>query len=311
MKVISRTGRDDIALVYIAEFSSGGKVEFVESLQPPIPRENKWVLIVSTLFGCPVRCRFCDAGGFYHGKLSRDEIFEQIDYLIDRRYPERKVPAKKFKIQFARMGEPSFNENVLPVLDELPRRYDAPGLIISLSTIAPVGQEDFFQELLRIKKRMPPGRFQFQISLHTTDQALLDWLVPTPKWDYEQIAEYGKAFYRKGDRKIVLNFALVEGMPVDADQLKKYFSPDIFFIKITPLNPTYAARLNRISSHIVPEKQEYEIIESLQKTGYDVLLSVGEWEENKIGSNCGQYLLKHLSEKEKLVNGYSYPVKTS
>jgi 23S rRNA (adenine2503-C2)-methyltransferase len=309
VKIISRTGREDIALVYVAEFNGGRMVELVESLQPPIPREKKWVLIVSTLFGCPIRCRFCDAGGFYQGKLSRDEIFEQIDYLIGRRYPDRKVPAEKFKIQFARMGEPSFNENVLAVLDEIPGRYDQPGLILSLSTIAPVGQESFFRELLRVKKRMPAGRFQFQVSLHTTDQGLRDWLVPTPKWDYQQIADYGKAFYQPGDRKIVLNFALVEGMPVDPGRLKEYFSPDIFFIKITPLNPTYAAQLNQISSHIVPEKQEYEIIGALQKAGYEVLLSIGEWEENKIGSNCGQYLLRHLSEKEKLEVGYNYPVK--
>lgn len=309
MKIISRTGREDIALVYVAEFDGGRMVELVESLQPPIPREKKWVLIVSTLFGCPIRCRFCDAGGFYQGKLSRDEIFEQIDYLIGRRYPDRKVPAEKFKIQFARMGEPSFNENVLAVLDEIPGRYDLPGLILSLSTIAPVGRESFFRELLRVKKRMPAGRFQFQVSLHTTDQGLRDWLVPTPKWDYRQIADYGKAFYQPGDRKIVLNFALVEGMPVDPGRLKEYFSPDIFFIKITPLNPTYAAQLNQISSHIVPEKQEYEIIGALKKAGYEVLLSIGEWEENKIGSNCGQYLLRHLAEEKKLGAGYNYSVK--
>jgi len=309
MKVVSQTGREDIALVFIAEISGGRKVECVESLQPPLPREKKWVLIVSTLFGCPVRCRFCDAGGFYEGALSRDEIFEQIDYLIDRRYPERKVPAEKFKIQFARMGEPSLNDNVLAVLEELPRRYEAPGLIISLSTIAPVGRENFFRELLMVKRRLPPGRFQFQVSLHTTDQALWDWLVPTPKWDYARIAEYGKAFFQNGDRKIVLNFALAEGMPVDPVRLLKYFHPDLFFIKITPLNPTYTARLNRISSHIIPEKQDYEIIESLKKAGYEVLLSVGEWEENKIGSNCGQYLLKHLTEKENLTAGYTYPTK--
>jgi len=307
MKVISRTGREDIALVYVAEFAGDRMVEFVESLQPPIPREKKWVLIISTLFGCPVRCRFCDAGGFYQGKLNRDEIFEQIDYLIARRYPDRKVPAEKFKIQFARMGEPSFNDDVLQVVEELPHRYDVPGLIISLSTIAPVGQENFFRELLRIKRHLLPGRFQFQVSLHTTDQTLWDWLVPTPKWVYAQIAEYGNSFYQNGDRKIVLNFALVEGMPVDPDRLKKYFSPEIFIIKITPLNPTYAAQLNRISSHIVPGINEYEIIEALKKTGYEVLLSIGEWEENKIGSNCGQYLLKHQAEKENLSAGYTYP----
>ncbi len=306
MKIIAQTGRDDIAFVYIAEFADGKRVEFVESLQPPIPREKKWVLIISTLYGCPVRCRFCDAGGWYQGALRADEMFSQIDFLVTQRYPDKKVPAEKFKIQFARIGEPSYNNDVLAVIDELPRRYDAPGLITSLSTIAPAGRDEFFQELLEVKRHQGPGRFQFQFSLHTTDQEQADWLVPVPKWSFKEMADYGKTWFEPGDRKVVLNFALIQDMPVDPDRLLEFFSPEIFFIKVTPLNPTYAAKTNRISSHVVPEKKDYEVINDLRAAGYEVLLSIGEWEENKIGSNCGQYLLRHMQEKEKLQAGYTY-----
>ena len=72
MRIIGKTGREDIALVYLAETKEGKLVEFVESVQPPIPRDEKWVLIVSTLYGCPVGCLFCDAGGWYDGKLSKE-----------------------------------------------------------------------------------------------------------------------------------------------------------------------------------------------------------------------------------------------
>ena len=65
MKILAKTGTEDVAIVYIAEMDNGRLVEFVESVQPPIPREKKWVLIVSTLYGCPVGCRFCDAGEYY------------------------------------------------------------------------------------------------------------------------------------------------------------------------------------------------------------------------------------------------------
>jgi hypothetical protein len=37
-----------------------------------------------------------------------------------------------------------------------------------------------------------------------------------------------------------------------------------------------------------------EIVQSLQEAGYQVILSIGETEENYIGSNCGQYLRRHL-----------------
>ena len=84
MKVIASTGREDIALVYIAELEEGKLVEFVEALQPPLPREKKWVLLVSTMYGCPVGCAMCDAGGFYHGKVTKEDIFAQIDFLVRR-----------------------------------------------------------------------------------------------------------------------------------------------------------------------------------------------------------------------------------
>ena len=78
MQVVASAGREDIARVYIAEMRDGRTGEFVVSVQPPIPREKKWVLIVSTLFGCPVGCPMCDAGGGYKGKLFKEELLEQI-----------------------------------------------------------------------------------------------------------------------------------------------------------------------------------------------------------------------------------------
>ena len=102
--------------------------------------------------------------------------------------PDRKVPVRKFKIQFARMGEPAYNRHVLEVLEELPGRFDAPGLWPTVSTIAPRGSESFFDGLLDIKEELYRERFQMQFSIHTTDVRLRDWLIPVPKWDLARIA---------------------------------------------------------------------------------------------------------------------------
>ena len=56
MKIIYQRCNESLAKVYIAEFKDGYPIEFVESVQPPYPKEEKWVLIVSTLKGCPVEC---------------------------------------------------------------------------------------------------------------------------------------------------------------------------------------------------------------------------------------------------------------
>lgn len=306
MKVLSKTGNDTIATVYIAEMDNGKLVEFVESVQPPIPREKKWVLIISTLYGCPVGCRICDAGEDYQGKISKSDMFSQIDYLITRRYPDRRVPAAKFKIQFARMGEPALNREVLDVLKELPVRYHAPGLMPALSTIAPKGTERFFQGLLDIKKELYNDRFQLQFSIHSTDESKRDWLMPVSKWSLEKIANYGESFFYKASRKITLNFALAVGVPVDPQVLLAHFDPEIFFIKVTPVNPTFRANRNAIASYILPEKGTYEIIDGLRDAGYEVILSIGELEENLIGSNCGQHIMNYLEKKEPIEGGYTY-----
>jgi 23S rRNA (adenine2503-C2)-methyltransferase len=311
MEIVARVGNEDVALVYVGEYPDGELVEFVEAVQPPLPREKKWVIMVSTLYGCPVECKMCDAGGFYHGKVSKERMLAQIDHLVYKHYPDGVIPGEQFKIQFARMGEPSFNRGVLRVLEKLPTRYDAPGLMPSLSTIAPAGANGFFRELRQIKdKYYSGGRFQFQFSLHTSDEELRKTLVPVKTWSFEQMAEYGERFYRPGDRKITLNFALAEGNPVEPETLLRYFTPEKFLIKITPLNPTYSAEKNSLNSYIDSRNQEkeYDLPARLEQVGYRVIVSIGEAEENLIGSNCGQFVLKHVQAESKLGDGYLYKI---
>jgi len=87
-----------------------------------------------------------------------------------------------------------------------------------------------------------------------------------------------------------------------------HFDPQKFLIKITPLNPTYRAQENQLSSYIDPSRQDEEdpLVESLQETGYQVIVSIGELEENQIGSNCGQYIKRHLSAETPISDGYTY-----
>jgi 23S rRNA (adenine2503-C2)-methyltransferase len=253
----------------------------------------------------------CDAGGHYQGKPTKEQILDQINFLVRKRYPDGSIPAKQFKIQFARMGEPTLNPAVLDVLDELPGLYDAPGLMPSISTVAPKGCDDFLERLMEIKyNHYSEGHFQFQFSIHTTDEKLRDQIIPVKKWSFEQMKAYGERFFSPGDRKITLNFALAQDMPVDSRILLEHFDPDKFLIKITPLNPTYQAMENKLSSYIDPHIADngYEIVDSLKKVGYQVIVSIGEVEENLIGSNCGQYIKRHLAATTPIADGYTYSV---
>jgi len=296
MEIIAEHGSDELAKVYVAKMRNSQKhlVELVESIQPPIPRNKKWVLIVSTLFGCPVSCKMCDAGiSPYKGPLTSEEIIEEIDYMVNRRFPEKNISIPKFKIQFARMGDPALNKNTLDVLKKLPSIYNAPGLLPSISTIAPSSSSDFLTEIIDIKNNYySQGRFQLQFSIHTTDKTKKQQLIPIKTLSFSDLASYGKKYYQPGDKKITLNFAICKGYPVEVSVIRSYFNPDLFIIKLTPINPTENAKKFGLQSYIDPHNPSSAdgIVESFKQEGYDVILSIGEVEENKIGSNCGMFL---------------------
>ncbi len=308
MKIIATSGNEDLARVYLAKLGDDREIEFVESKIPDQPREKKWVLILSTLAGCPSKCPMCDAGSIkYQGPLTTKEILDQIDYLVNLYYDPKNIPVDKFKIQFARVGEPSFNPAVLDVLEQLPLRYKAKSLIPAISTIAPNSQNSFFDQLLLIKERNFRGYFQLQFSIHSTSQAHRNKLIPLAHWPLEKIAAYGNVFCRPGDKKVTLNFTAIKDVPFDPEIISRHFSPDKFLIKITPLNPTdQAAKQNLCNNLDADHLDTFKPANILQDMGYEVILSVGELEENKIGSNCGQYILSHLKEKKPIKSAYNY-----
>ncbi len=320
MKLLAEYGRDDLAKVYVIQLREHlyleqnhhqYLVECVESIQPPFSPEKKWVLIVSSMFGCPIQCKMCDAGGDYSGCLTTEEILTQIEYMVQQRFPEGKPATEKFKIQFARMGEPSLNPAVLETLEQLTRRYNTSALHISVSSVAPrcTTTRTFFDELLQIKNKFyQHGRFQLQFSIHTTDEQKRDELIPIRKWSFDEIAAYGERFFlsQQGDRKVTLNFAPIVGYPIDVDTMYRYFDPDVFLIKLTPVNPTFRSQETSLISAVDPYdlSSSDELIHLFRKRGYEVILSIGVVEENLIGSNCGQFVQRALNADQRPEQSY-------
>ncbi|MCL0077017.1 hypothetical protein M1O12_03225, partial [Dehalococcoidia bacterium] len=77
----------------------------------------------------------------------------------------------------------------------------------------------------------------------------------------------------------------------------------------TPINPTHRAAQNKLRSYVdaYSEREDYQIVKELRSSGYEVILSIGETEENRIGSNCGQYVMQHLRAKAAVgQGGYDY-----
>lgn len=301
MEILETRGRDELAQIFIARLRDEptSLVEFVDAIDPRYPREKKWVVTVSTQFGCPVKCLFCDSGGFFAGNLTADEILSEIDYPVRRRYPDGRITPEKFKIHFARMGEPTLNPAMLELLERLPGEYDAPGLIPCIPTVAPSSAEEFFEKLLELKRRLyGGGHFQLQFSVNTTDTGLRDHLMPVAKWSFDEINEYARRWYEPGDRKVVLNFALSPDNPVDPDVVKQHFDTDIHIIKVTPINPTDMAVKNGFGTMLSADNPSGAdvLVSQLQNRGFECVISIGEAEEIEIGSNCGQAATRLLRE---------------
>lgn len=308
MRVVAEREFPNLAKLWLAAPRQGCEhlIEFVDTLEPGVPKERKWVLMISTQLGCPVGCGFCDAGSLGHfGNLSAEEMLAQVEHVL-RRNPDLDAERHpKLKIHFARMGEPTLNPAVVEALELLAKRL--PGCLPSLSTVAPKTPRAaaVLERLIEIKRLFRPGRFQLQFSLHSTDDARRRALIPMPCWSLEEVAAYGRRFVEPGDRKVTLNFALAPGDVLDADLLAARFSPESFLVKVTPVNPTGAAErrgLVRLWDR-APEDVE-RALTRLRALGFDALPSPSLSEELAAASSCGQLWSSEL--KSRAVSGAAW-----
>jgi len=298
-------GTPEVAQVYVLASKKralGHWVECVDAKDPRFPRSQKWVVIVSSQFGCPLGCIMCDAAKEYQGDLSEEEILGQVDWVMEQHRLDGGWECPKIKIHFARMGEPSLNPAVIEVLRQLPGKYPGAAFLPVVATVAPTAGALWLDDLARVKEEhYTGGRFQLQFSVNSTDEAVRDKMMPVRKWMMTDIARFGETWWRPGDRKITLNFALAEGVPFDTRLLAGLFDSDRFLVKVTPLNPTLSVRERGLRSVLTFSKPEgappflQEAVRKLESEGFEVILSVGSAQEIEIGSNCGQLVSSRLA----------------
>ena len=275
--------------------------EFLDCMDPPVPRSRKWVVMISSQFGCAIGCRFCDAGNFgYRGNLTVEEILGQVRFVLSA-HPEieaSKVP--KIKLHVARMGEPTLNRAVLAALEHLGRSRSLPGLLPSISTMAPRCDlsRRFLEDLVGLKDAyFGGGRFQLQFSLHSTDEEARHALIPARKWTIDEIAAYGERWFKPGDRLITLNVALPDDIPFDPAAASRIFSPKRFLFKFTAVHNTLRADKNNLTKvwYEAPERIA-RLAADLQGRGFRAIVNPCWPEEACTGLTCGQLALSVAGE---------------
>lgn len=237
-------------IVYLAETDDGYPVEFTDTFLPFYTkdainrntnclqknelgsRNERWMIGVSVMSGCPVGCKFCATGKLKRWRnLTAEEILWQIQYVLESNpdwYPQE---TKEFKINYTRMGEPFLNIDAVRSTiesDSLPRfthHY--------VSTIGIQGSDFSW-----IKDNMT-----LQFSIHALSDARRDELIP---WRHKMTLEEIGRVRTKSKLKTTLNLTLVDENDFDINVLKQYFDPAHFFIKLSPINPNSIALGNGI-----------------------------------------------------------------
>lgn len=205
-------------------------------------RNERWMVGVSVMSGCPVRCKFCATGKMKKWRnLTAQEIVAQVKFIIDQNPENSPETSQEFKINYTRMGEPFLNiENVRKAIEEIDALY--PGKVHHyISTIGIQGADYSW-----IKKNIT-----LQVSLHSLDEAHRDWLIPyNRKITIEQLGQ----IRTDSNLKTTVNMTLVDEKDFDINKIKQWFDPAKFFIKLSPINKNDISEKNGLGGGVIEAK---------------------------------------------------------
>lgn len=269
-----------------------------------MPLSEKWVITISTQYGCCMKCTFCDVPNVaWRGNATFDDLKAQLYNAIklfpDVRYTER------LNLHFARMGEPVFNEAVLEfsewMIRNKPQIARDTGLRIEvlhpvLTTSLPRKFKHLEERILRwcrIKNEDYNGQAGLQFSINSTSDEQRSATYTGMQSMLEDVARIAEKMPEPVSRKYCLNFAYATGNEVDGAKLRNWFDPAKFMCKITPIHNNNACRANDIKTvggyeSYHPYKQPEE---SLKAAGYDVLVFVPSIDEEDGLVTCGNVVL--------------------
>lgn len=201
-------------------------------------RRERWMIGVSCMSGCPVRCKFCATGKLNkYRNLTAEEIVEQVEFIIARNPSFAPENSREFKINYTRMGEPFLNiDAVKKAISIIDSKYS--NVHHYISTIG----------IKRADYSWIKDNVTLQLSLHSMDSDKRDALIPFK--NKLSIEELG-GIRTESNLKTTLNLTLVDDDDWDIDVLNKSFSKDNFFIKLSPINKNDISNDNAMGGGVI------------------------------------------------------------
>ena len=269
------------------------------------PLSEKWVITLSTQYGCSQTCKFCSCPNLpFKGNVSFDDLKKQF-YNAIRCFPSIKY-TDRLNVHFARCGEPILNEDVFEFSYWL---YQEKGnelfkdIGLRIETIHPVlttslpkkykKLNDRLLEWIYIKNTFYNGQAGLQISVNSTDESQRQDMFNGCSLELAEFAKLAEKFENPIGRKYCLNFAYASNFEIDAKKLKSMFDINKFMVKITPIHENNECRekgyktIDGYNSFAPYKKVE----EDLKEAGFDTLVFVPSIDEEDGLVTCGNAIL--------------------
>lgn len=262
---------------------------------------DKWVATISTQKGCPMNCKFCDCPKYgYHGNATVEELCYEIETILQN---ENVDHTKRFNVHFARMGEPTFNNNVLDFtrnhLRDIVNQYlknGAETIHPVVSTMLPKGNRNLVNFLLDwcdIKNNLFNGEAGLQFSINSTNEAQRQDQFNGMSLSLQEISNIANMLPMPVGRKYTLNFAVTAQTILDAKVLSSLFDKNKFIVKITPIHETNSAVTNGFD--VTTSYTDYDVYREFERPlvaeGWDVIVFVPSKEEDSDRITCGNALI--------------------
>ncbi len=270
-----------------------------------MPLSEKWVITVSTQYGCPMKCTFCDVPQVkFKGNATVDDLRTQL-YNALSLFSDNTKYTERLNLHYARMGDPIFNYNVFEFTRWLykNKRQIAKDTGVSIEVLHPVlttslprkfkPLRDRIYEWCEIKNDLYNGQAGLQFSINSTCEKQRSEMFGDQQLDLYSFAKMVQDLPDPISRKYCLNFAYSTDFEIDANYIAQLFDPNKFMCKITPIHNNNACRENNIKTVGGYDSwQPYQKPEEdLRKVGFDVLVFVPSLDEEDGLVTCGNAVL--------------------
>lgn len=259
--------------------------------------EEELVVTVSSQKGCPMDCNFCDCPKYgFKGNVSKIELISEITTGIALSGIKK---GRRLNVHFARMGEPTFNFDVICAANEIAHINQHTERIFEeyhpvVSTMMPKNNkrlEEFLRSwVLSGYSNGGVDGYGLQFSINTLNEANRNEMFRNKSLSLEEIGKTIKRLPTPRKRKFTLNFAVTPQSNLDVELMNKYFDKERCIVKITPIHETVEA-VNE-GYEIIKDFDVYEQFEKpLVNDGWDVIVFVPSKEEDEDRITCGNSLI--------------------